>query len=183
MLSSFIVPALTAVIGLVMIFSAEPVIYVLVVALGLFFLVSGIYILFTMSKLVDDKSYKIDTYIRGGVSILLGLLCIIRPRGFAEGAWKATMIILGIFAICSALLEIYAVVKLSSAGINTKKYLIEIISTFVGAIVLFLLPSDFGFTLIKFAGVVFILIAVVMAFIAYKNRDIIEEDAPVVDEE
>lgn len=183
MLSSFIVPALTAVIGLIMIFAAEPIIYVLIVAFGLFFLISGIYILFTMSKLIDDRSYKIDSYIRGGVSILLGLLCIIRPRGFAEGAWKATMITLGVFAICSALLEIYAVVKLSSAGINVKKYLIEIVSTFVAAIVLFLLPSDFGFTLIKFAGIVFIVIALITALVVYKNRDIVEKDAPVTDEE
>ncbi|MCR5612756.1 hypothetical protein [Treponema sp.] len=183
MLSPFIVPIMSAILGLVMIFAAEPIVFVLIIALGVFLLVSGVYILFSMSKLIDDKNYKIDSYIRGGVSILIGLICVIRPRGLVEGAWKATMIILAIYALCSAALEIYAVTKLNSAGVETKKYIIEIISTIVAAIILFLLPSSFGFTLIKIGGGILIVIAIVLAIIEWRNRDIIEADAPVVDED
>ena len=93
------------------------------------------------------------------------------------------MIILAIYALCSAALEIYAVTKLNSAGVETKKYIIDIISTIVASIILFLLPSSFGFTLIKIGGGILIVIAIVLAIIEWRNRDIIEADAPVVDED
>lgn len=183
MLTAYLIPALTAVIGLVMLCSAEAIVSVLVVALGIFLTLSGVYVLFTMPKFLENTAAKIGTYVRGGLSVILGLLCIILPVGVANFSWKAMMIILGIYALCSAGLEAYAVFSFTDDSIDKKRYMIEVGGTVIAAIVLFMLPSSFGFTLIRFAGIVFIFVAVVLAINIYRNRDIIEEDAPVVDDE
>lgn len=70
----FLNPILTAILGLVMIFAAEPIIKVLIIAFGIYSLLSGIYTLTTTSKLIDEKSFKINCFVRGGLNILLGLL-------------------------------------------------------------------------------------------------------------
>lgn len=176
-------PVLTAILGLVMVFAAESIITVFVIALGVCLIVSGFYSLAVLAKLSSDKRFKIDIYVRGILSILLGILSIILPVSMAQFAWKVMMIILGVFALCSAVMEIYAAKLLHDADIPIKQYVTEIIVTLIAAIVLFLLPSSFGFTLIKIGGIVLILISIVMAINAWKNRDIIEKDAAVEDEE
>lgn len=181
MVTAYLIPALTAVIGLIMLCSAEAIVSVLVIALGVFLILSGIYVLFSMPKFLEEKAAKIGTYVRGGVSIILGLLCIVLPVGVANFSWKAMMIILGIYALCSAGLETYAVFSIENETIDKKRYMIEVGGTIIAAIVLFMLPSNFGFTLIRIAGAIFIIIAVILAINIYRNRDIVEEDAPVVD--
>lgn len=181
MVTAYLIPALTAVIGLIMLCSAEAIVSVLVIALGVFLILSGIYVLFSMPKFLEEKAAKIGTYVRGGVSIILGLLCIVLPVGVANFSWKAMMIILGIYALCSAGLETYAVFSIDNESIDKKRYMIEVGGTIIAAIVLFMLPSNFGFTLIRIAGAIFIIIAVILAINIYRNRDIVEEDAPVVD--
>lgn len=181
MITAYLIPALTAIIGLIMLCSAEAIVSVLVIALGVFLILSGIYVLFSMPKFLEEKAAKVGTYVRGSLSILLGLLCVILPIGVANFSWKVMMIILGIYAICSAVLETYAVFTIGDESIDKKRYMIEVGGTVIAAIVLFMLPSSFGFTLIRIAGGFFILTAIVLAINIYRNRDIVEEDAPVVD--
>ena len=183
MVTSFSIPVLNAILGLVMIFAAEPIIKVLVIALGVFLIISGFYSMTIMSKLSAEKRFKIDIYIRGILSIILGILSVILPATMAKFAWNVMMIIIGVFALFSAAMEIYAAKLLNDAGVPVKRYVIEIIGTIIAAIVVFLLPSSFGFTLIKIGGIALIILSIIMAIIAWKNRDIIQNDAEVVDEE
>lgn len=180
MITAYLIPVLTAIVGLIMLCSAEAIVSVLVIALGVFLLISGVYVIFTMPKYLEDKAAKVGTYFRGGFSILLGLLCVILPVGVANFSWKIMMVILGIYALCSGALELFAVIKMNSE-IDKKHFYIEIVGTFIAAIVLFMLPSSFGFTLIRIAGGFFIGTAIVLSINIYRNRDIVEEDAPVVD--
>jgi len=183
MYSFLIVPFMTALLGLVMIFAAEPIIKVLVIALGIYLVVSGFYTLLYMLKLVEEKSYKIGIAIRGGLSLVIGFICIIFPATSVDFAWKSMMAILGIYALCSAAIEIYAIRILSSAGRDVRRYVIEILITISVAIVLFMLPTSFGFNIIKIGGIVLIVIAGILAFSGWKNRDIVQKDAEVVDED
>lgn len=184
-MNNFAVPILTAILGLIMMFAAEPIITVFVIALGFFLMISGFYILFVMARLLDDKNYKIAAYIRGAASIVLGILCVVLPVAVVNFAWKTMMVILGIYALLSAVMEIYAVIRLRQMepDLDVKKYVTEILTTLIAAVVLFLLPSSFGFKLIKIFGGLLIGAACVLAVVAYKNRPIIEADAEVVDED
>lgn len=183
MFIQYLSPILTAILGLVMIFAAEPIIKVIIIAVGVYTLVSGIYVLTTTSKLLNDKSFKTNCYIRGAFNIILGLCCIILPISIAQFAWKAMMIIMGISAIISAISELYSISKLKSKDISTKKYIYELLLTLIAGIVAFLLPSSFGFTLIKIAGIILIVISIFMAISIYRNKPIIIEEAEIVDQD
>lgn len=183
MFSTYLIPMLTGVVGLVMLFAAEPIVKVLVVALGIFLVISGLYLITETAKLIQDKNFKINVWIRGGLSIVLGLLCVILPLAMVNFAWKIMMIVLGIYGIMSAASEIATIMKLSQEGMEVRRYVIEVIGTILASIVLFMIPSSFGFTLIKIGGIVLILIAIVLAIGANRNQPIIEADAEVVDEE
>jgi len=181
--SFFIVPLMTALLGLVMIFAAEPIIKVFVIALGIYLVVSGFYTVLYMLKLVEDRSYKICLAVRGALSIILGIFCIVLPAAAAEFAWKTMITVLAIYALCSVGFEIYAVKILSEAGRDVKRYVIEILITVAVAILLFMLLTSVGFNIIKIGGAVLIVIAIVLAISGWRNRDIVQADAKVVDEE
>lgn len=183
--SKYLICAMMAVIGLLMIIAAEPIVQVLVIIIGLYALLNGIFELITLLSLVDDKKFKIEIIIRSSISIIIGLLCIILPITIAQLAWQVMIYIIAIYGIISAILEIVAITHIKKAGLDIKKYVIEVVSTVVVSIVLFLLPSSFGFTLIKIGGIILILSAAAIAFYTWKNRDIIQnpEDIETTTEE
>lgn len=183
--SKYLICAMMAVIGLLMIIAAEPIVQVLVIIIGLYALLNGIFELITLLSLVDDKKFKIEIIIRSSISIIIGLLCIILPITIAQLAWQVMIYIIAIYGIISAILEIVAITHIKKAGLDIKKYAIEVVSTVVVSIVLFLLPSSFGFTLIKIGGIILILSAAAIAFYTWKNRDIIQnpEDIETTTEE
>lgn len=181
--STFVLSILTAIIGLLMIFVTDGIIKFLVIALGVYLILFGAFLMFNTSKVLTDRNFKIAVYTRGTVSIILGLLCIILPATIAEFAWKVMIYILASYAIISAAAAGYDTIKMHEAGLEVKKNLAEIAISLLAAVILFLLPSNFGSMLIKFAGGCLIVAAIVMAFIAWKNRPIIDEDAEVTDED
>lgn len=183
MFELFLIPGLTAILGLVMIFSAEPIIKVLVIAFGFYALISGINVLVVTKNFSNSKEFKIACFVRAGINIIIGLLCIILPIAVIKFAWKTMMILIGIFSILSAIIELYSIFQIKTIQNDStkKKSFIEVLVTFGIGVVAFLIPSSFGITLIKIAGGVLILIAIINAIYSYKNRPIIDTEATVKD--
>ena len=173
--------ALMAVVGLFMIFAAEPLIKVLIIVIGAYSFMGGVLLMTTLLPLVDDKRYKIEVIARGAIGILMGLLCIILPIAVAKFAWQVMMYVIAIYCLISAGLEIAAIVHIKQAGLEIKNYVWEVVGTVIIAIILFMLPQQFGFTLIKIGGGLVLLAAVVLAIYTWKHKDIIVEDATVED--
>mgnify|MGYP003554454784 CR=1 FL=1 len=93
---------------------------------------------------------------------------------FSLGISISSSLITGAFsAIFSSISELYSISQLNSEEVSTKRYKFELVLTIIAGIVAFLLPSSFGFTLIKIAGGLLIIIAIVMAISIYKNSPII----------
>lgn len=182
MFTDYLIPILAGILGLVMLCVPEHFVIVLVVALGIFLIVSGIYIIFKLSNLSDDTLYRVNIYVRGGLSILLGGLCIFLPIKMGQAIWTTLCVVLGIFAILAAVSEFLTVLKLKEQDLPIKQYVTEIIGMAVTAVVLFLLPK-FGNVLLRIAGGVIILVAIVLAINIKKNEPIIADDAEVVDED
>ena len=55
-------------------------------------------------------------------------------------------------------------------------------SFFQWLVILFALPSSIGFTIIRIGGALLLLAGAAITFLAWKNRDIIADDAIVRDE-
>lgn len=182
MFVDYLIPILAGILGLVLLCVPQQFVVVLVVALGIFLILSGFYILFKLLKLSDDTFYKVNIYVRGGLSIILGALCILLPIKMGEAIWTTLCIVLGIFALLAAVSEILTIIKLKEQNIPVKQYVTEMAGMIITAIVLFLLPK-FGNILLRIAGGVILVTAIVLAINVKKNAPIVEEDAEVVDEE
>ncbi len=181
--SGYFIAVMMAIIGLMMLMAAEPIIQVLVIVLGIAALAEGVFILTSIMPMSSERAFKIECILRAAISIVIGLLCIILPLRMATLAWQVMVCIFAIYALVSAMLEILIVWRLHSEGFPVKRLVIEIAATIALAVILFMLPTSFGFTLVKIGGVVMILIGALTGFLAYKNRDIIVEAVEVKDAE
>lgn len=182
MFVDYLIPVLAGILGLVLLCVPQHFVVVLVVALGIFLILSGVYILFKLSNLSDDTLYRVNIYVRGGLSIILGALCIFLPIKMGEAIWTTLCVVLGIFAILAVISEFLTIIKLKEQNIPVKQYITEMIGMIVTAVVLFLLPK-FGNILLRIAGGLIILVAVILAINIKKNQPIVQEDAEVVDED
>lgn len=182
MFVDYLIPVLAGILGLVLLCVPQHFVVVLVVALGIFLILSGVYILFKLSNLSDDTLYRVNIYVRGGLSIILGALCIFLPIKMGEAIWTTLCVVLGIFAILAVISEFLTIIKLKEQNIPVKQYITEMIGMIVTAVVLFLLP-EFGNILLRIAGGLIILVAVILAINIKKNQPIVQEDAEVVDED
>ncbi|MBQ4014228.1 MAG: DUF308 domain-containing protein [Treponema sp.] len=180
--SNYFLGIMTAIVGLMMLLAAEPVVQVVVVVLGISAILSGGFMLAAVAPLSDDKTFKTQCYIRAAVGIVIGILCVVIPLRVAQFAWQTMVCIFAVYSLASAILEIPIALTLRRDGLPVKRYAIEIAASFALAVVLFLLPSSVGFTIIRIGGAALMLAGAAIAFLAWKNRDIIADDAIVRDE-
>lgn len=173
---------MTAVVGLMMLLAAEPVVQVLVIVLGISAVLNGAFILGAVAPLSTDRTFKIGCFVRGVSGIVIGLLCIVLPLRVAALAWQTLIYVFAVYAIISALVAIPITLTLSNDGFPVRRCVVEIISLILIGIILFMLPTSIGFTIIRIGGALLIIAGAVIAFMAWKNRDIIADDAVVVDE-
>ncbi len=181
--SNYFLGLMTAIVGLMMLLAAEPVVQVLVIVLGIFAVLDGAFMLAGVAPLSTERTFRIECIVRGAGGIVIGLLCIILPLRVAEFAWQTIIYIFAIYAILSAVLEIPITVTLHTEGLPVKRYVMEILSTILLSVILFLLPTTFGFAIIRIGGAILLVLGGVIAFLAYRNRDIIADDAVVTDDE
>ena len=182
MFVDYLLPILAGILGLVLLCVPQQFVVVLVVALGIFLILSGFFILFKLLSLSDDTFYKVNIYVRGGLSIILGALCIFLPIKMGEAIWTTLCIVLGIFALLASVSEILTIIILKEQNIPVKQYITEMVGMIITAIVLFLLPK-FGNILLRIAGGVILVTSIILAINVKKNAPIVEEDAEVVDGE
>ena len=173
---------MTAIVGLMMLLAAEPMVQILVIVLGIFAILSGGWTLAAVAPLSVDKNFKIQCYIRGAVGIVVGLLCVVLPLRVAAFAWQTLVYVFAFYSLAAALVEIPITLTLHKDGIPVKRYVLEIAASIALAVILFFLPSSAGFTIIRIGGAILLLTGAAISFLAWKNRDIIADDAIVRDE-
>ena len=183
MISAYLIPVLAAVLGIVMLAITEKIFIILIIALGAFLIISGSTALFQLSKLTDDKVYRINLFFRCGVSILLGVLCIILSvNGTVEKAVNVMLIILGVYAAIAAISEIVTVLKLKELGLPVKGNITEIAGTVIAAVALFLLASPVGPNIVRFCGIAVIIAAIILAIAAWRNSSAEKVEVEVIED-
>lgn len=173
---------MTAIVGLMMLLAAEPVVQVLVIVLGISAVLNGGFMLAAVAPLSMERNFKIQCYVKGAVGIIIGFLCIIVPLRVAAFAWQTLIYIFAFYSLFAAIVEIPIALTLRRDGFPIKRYAIEIVAAFSLSIVLFFLPSSAGFAIIRIGGAVLLFAGAIITFLAWKNRDIIADDAIVRDE-
>ena len=162
---------MTAAMGLFLLISPDAFISFFVIILGVAAVIDGIFILAATRDLIIDPQYKLIVTVRGILSVLIGFLAVALPKFVASVAWSAMAYALAIYLIVSASLQIYTITKLHRNGIMVRQSMIEVASSVILAIVLFIIPSEtIGIFIIRIFGAVLLVAGIAISVIQWKNR-------------
>lgn len=177
--SVIVIGVLSFILSLVMIISPEECIKVVVVVLGVFAIINGIYNLVSLRKLIEDSNYQRTVLIRGSISIVVGILALLLPLVLAETIWTVLVYGLAIYLLASAGLEIYEVAKLKGENKEVKIFTKEIFGSVIFAVILLAFGANFGYIVMRIGGIVVLLGTLAILFKEYKDKPI-EVEAEVV---
>ena len=176
---------MTAALGLFLLISPDTFISFFVILLGLAAIIDGVFILAATRDLIIDPQYKLIVTVRGVLSLVVGLLAVVLPVAVAAVVWKAMAYTLAIYLLVSVGMQLYTITKLHRNGIMIRQSLIEVASSLVLALVLFIIPvQEAEHILVRLFGIVLLVIGVGLVVIQWKNRpEIVVPDSVETEEE
>ena len=176
---------MTAALGLFLLISPDTFISFFVILLGLAAIIDGVFILAATRDLIIDPQYKLIVTVRGVLSLVVGLLAVVLPVAVAAVVWKAMAYTLAIYLLVSVGMQLYTITKLHRNGIMIRQSLIEVASSLVLALVLFIIPvQEAEHFFVRLFGIVLLVIGVGLVVIQWKNRpEIVVPDSVETEEE
>lgn len=163
---------LSLIAGLLMLFSPDAWIKVVVILLGLAAIVNGCFNLFYVRRIFDDDYFRRSIIVRGLLSLVVGLVAVILPLALASAIWTAMVYMLAAYLLVSAALELYASLRLRASGVDTKPYYGEIVGSIILAIILFIIPAQVGIVLVRICGALLVLSGLGVIFWQWRNRGV-----------
>ncbi|WP_407427722.1 DUF308 domain-containing protein [Treponema sp.] len=162
---------MTAALGLFLLISPETFISFFVILLGIAAVIDGVFILAATRDLIVDPQYKKIVTVRGILSVVIGLLAVLLPKIFISVAWSAMAYTLAVYLLISACLQFYTITKLHRNGIMIRQSMIEVFTSLIIAVVLFIIPSDsIGVFIIRLFGIVLLASGIGLVFMQWHNR-------------
>lgn len=177
---------MTAALGLFLLISPDTFISFFVILLGLAAIIDGIFILTATRDLIIDPQYKLIVTVRGVLSVVVGVLSVVLPIAVAAVVWKAMAYTLAIYLIVSCGMQIYTITKLHRNGIMIRQSMIEVASSLVLALVLFIIPAQTaGHFIVRLFGLILLAIGIGLVIIQWKSRPevVVPDSVETVEEE
>ena len=174
-------------VGLLVLLNPETCIKVLIILLGAFSVVKGIYDLAKMRSVSDDDIYKRVVLVEGIVSILIGIAAVVAPFALFNTVQEIVRIMLYILAaylVLEAFACFFLAVKLKGLDVEkgvAKSFVHQGLCSLLIAVILFLLPQNFGIIIVRAMGCLFIIAAVITLLYTWHNRPIVIEPDAVED--
>lgn len=163
----------TAALGLFLLISPQTFIQFFVIILGVAAVIDGIFILATSRNLIVDPQYNMIVTIRGVLSIVVGAFAVILPMAVANIAWKVMAYSLAIYLLISAGMQIYTITKLHRNGIMIRQSMIEVLTSVLLAIALFVIPSKVaGDFIVRIFGIALVIFGAGTVIVQWRNRPI-----------
>ncbi len=175
---------LVAIVGILVMIFPRYSIDVVVILLGIAAIISGIYNLVKVYKVSDNPDFKKIVLIKSIVSIVLGFLAVMLPFAFIkiiETIVKILLYVEAVYLLLSAFAEILMMEKLKENNENVKNLKIEILASILAAILLFLLAPNFGETVVRILGAIFIAGGIIYVIYYYFHKPIVVEAENVRD--
>lgn len=163
----------TAALGLLLLISPDSFIKLFVIILGVGAVIDGIFILATTRNLILDPQYSMIVTIRGILSIVVGAFAVIYPMATANAVWNIMAYILAIYLLISAGMQVYTITKLHRNGIMIRQSMIEVLTSILIAVVLFVIPAKtVGDFIVRIFGIALVIFGAGTVILQWKNRPI-----------
>ncbi len=161
----------TVALGLFLLISPETFVSFFVIILGVAAVVDGIFILAASRNLILDPQYNMIVTVRGILSIIVGALAVVLPMAVANIAWKIMAYALAVYLLVSSGMQIYTILKLHRNGIMIRQSMIEVLTSVLLALALFVIPSQVaGKFLVRLFGLALVIFGGGTAFLQWRNR-------------
>ena len=171
--NNVIIGALVALLGLIVLINPTDSIRVVVVLIGIAAIINGIYEFVKIRSLSNDSAFRTTVTVRSACSIVLGLVAVILPFALFSAVTSIIRILLyieAVYLLVSAVTQLFTWTRLKSFGVSIPGMGIEIVVTVVVAVVLLMLPADFGVKIVRVLGAVILAVGVLYAFYSWKNK-------------
>lgn len=159
---------LSAVVGLLAVINPKTSIEAIVVLIGIGAIVNGINSILKVKKFSFPPYFERAIIIKSVAGILVGILAAVLPFAFFSMIQKIVRIFLyiqAVFLILSAATEFI----LASSTENSAHLISEAVCSVFIAVMLFMLPADFGVKLVRAAGILIMISGVIFAFREWKS--------------
>lgn len=113
---------------------------------------------------------RISAIVRGVLSALAGLFVFLQPALVAKLAATTVLFIVAPFVVINGVLEIVATFRSRDEESGKKGSLLSGILTLILGVLLFVTPLTFGLLIVRVLGIVAILIALILLFLASRFR-------------
>lgn len=183
--TSFALGILAAVIGLMLLIAPTSGIRVVVILMGIGAFVDGLVNLIKISKWSSDSQFHLTVIIRGWVSIVIGLLAVFLPLVMFNAVTtvvRVMLYVLGVYLLISAISEIYLISKLHKEEVPTKHLWSEVAGCVIAAVILFLLPKNYGEIIVRILGVLLIVAGVAYSIYEWRTASLVVEPDSVKDD-
>jgi uncharacterized membrane protein HdeD (DUF308 family) len=158
-------------LGMIMLFSPEDFVSTLVIGIGVVSIINGLFNVFYLGKMVDDKNFKNIILIRGGASLLAGIAAVVASQEFAKAVWAVIMYLVAGELILSSVLMLLAVGKLKADEKPYKGFYYEVAASFFLALVLLAIPTTVGLILVRIGGGLIVFIGICALVWVIRNRE------------
>ena len=164
--NNLFVGILLVLVGFMLLFFPKRCISLVVALMGIEAVVNGIYSLVHTRKLVPDSDFQKLVFIRGTLSIVVGLLAFFLPLVVA----KVMMYVLGFYLLASAVILLYSSSKLRDTQIDRNNFNLEAVISIIVGIIFFIVPAEIGEVLVRIAGFVMFALGGIMLYYHWKKQ-------------
>ncbi len=142
----------------------------LVIALGVYAVINGFFVLYTGLQAPFAKPMKTAVILRGGISLGIGIFAIFLPMVFLKVSWIMMLYVIGIQLIISGILGIVNIFEMRKLEMPVTARIIEASISIALALLILIMPQQIGETLLKVIGVFVVVYGVTMIIRGYQRK-------------
>ncbi len=142
----------------------------LVIALGVYAVINGFFVLYTGMQAPFAKPMKTAVILRGGISLGIGLFAIFLPMIFLKITWITMLYVIGIQLLISGILGIVNIFEMRKLEMPVTARMVEAVVSIALALLILIMPQQIGETLLKVIGVFVVVYGISMIIRGYKRR-------------
>ena len=143
---------------------------ILIIALGVVAIVTGISSLATMNRYSFGKFNHTTTLVKGVLGVIIGVLAVIMPLATGEKVWIVLLYVLAAQLLISSLVMLTDSIAVRAAGFPASPLVTEGLVSLVLAVVLFVFPRGVADLLITIFGITIIVVGLTVGLLAWFMR-------------
>ena len=167
-----LIALVVVVLGIFMLVREDLFKQILVMALGLVAIVTGITSLATMHRYSFGKFNQGTTLVKGVLGLIIGVLAVVMPLAVGEAIWTVLIYLLAAQMLIAAVVMLTDAVAVRSAGFPAAPLVTEGLISLVLAVILFIFPRDVADLLVTILGITVMVVGVTLGLLAilFRNR-------------